>query len=85
MEVFVQDQLGVVPEILRRPTQQDPSASRRGSRAHVQTRIERVFDHTHMLDRLAEDFAESGGNVCRDGTAMAWQCVFLSDSSSASI
>jgi len=30
-----------------------------------------MFDYTHMVDGLTEDFSESGGDVCGDGTVMA--------------
>ena len=71
VEVLVEYQLGIIPEILRRSPQQDPSPARGRSRTHVQARIEGMFDHSHMLDRLTEDFSERGGDVCGDGTAVA--------------
>ena len=71
MKVLMQYQLGIIPEILRRATQQDASTTRRCPRAQVKARIKGMFDHSHMLDRLTKDFLESGGDVCGNGTAAA--------------
>lgn len=79
MEVLVKYQLGIAPEILRRASQQNASPPGCCTRAHVEARVQGMFDHAHMLDRLTEDFAESRSDVCRNGTAMAQQCAILSD------
>lgn len=71
MEVFVQDQLGIIPKIICRTAQQDATSACRRSRAEVHACVERVFDDSDVIDRFAEDVAEGGGDGGGNGGTMA--------------
>jgi hypothetical protein len=59
VKVFVQNEIRVAPERRCGVAQQNAVAPRRRASAEMQSRIERVLDNAHVIDRLAENFVQS--------------------------
>ena len=55
MKILVQNEIRVTPEGRCGVAQENAVASRRRASAKMQSRIERVLDDAHVIDRLAEN------------------------------
>ncbi len=64
MEVLVQDQLRIAPEIRRMTRQQNAIAPSRCARAQMQPCIPGALYHAHVHDGLPEYLLERESNVC---------------------
>ena len=58
VKILVQNEIRVTPERRCGVTQQDAVASCRRTSAEVESRVERMLDDAHVIDRLAENFVQ---------------------------
>src|SRR3954468_14341240 len=71
MEVLVQHEVGIGPELMDRTTQQDSVAASCCTRSDVHSSVERIFDHSYVRDRLTEDLFEGLCDMHRQRCATA--------------
>lgn len=64
--ILVQHEPGILEKIGRTAAQIDTAVARGGDGAPVQTRHQRVFDHSHVLDAFAEQELERSGYRLRN-------------------
>lgn len=62
VEVLVQHELRIAPEITGRSAQEDAVAARGGTRAAMQPGVPRILDHPHLAHRLPEYRFERRGD-----------------------